>query len=391
MKNMFLIALIICTSCNDKNTETPAPALPSLSINSVTLFEGDGASNFPFKVNLSKPTDKEVTVNFTTKDNTALAGNDYEMQSGTLTIPANSNEVAINVTVIGDTVKQTDKQFEVVLSNPVNATLATNEGTGTIRNDDTYIYVPLDGYITPESYAGYNTLWKDEFNGTSIDNTIWGYDIGNSGWGNNESQYYTNSSGNSYVSNGNLVIVAKKENYGGSEYTSARLLTKNKKDFTFGRVDIRAVLPKGQGIWPALWMLGSKIDQTGWPNCGEIDIMEVIGSIPNVVNGTIHYGPQGATQSTSLTATQALTSGDFSDKYHVFSLIWSQGSIQILVDDISYFQVTQAQVGAIYPFNEPFFVIFNVAVGGNWPGYPDATTVFPQQMLVDYIRVFEKL
>lgn len=392
MKNMLLIlSLFIYGACGDKNTDTPQPTLPSVSINNVTLFEGDGLTTFPFKVTLSESTEKDVTVSFTTKDNTAIAGKDYEMQSGTLTIPANSKEATISIVVVGDTIKQADKQFDVVISNPVNATMNGDKGTGTIRNDDDYVYVPLDGYATPESYAGYVSLWKDEFSGTAIDNSIWGYDIGNSGWGNNESQYYTNSPNNSFISDGNLVIEARKENYQGSEYTSARLLTKNKQTFTFGRVDIRAVLPKGQGIWPALWMLGTKIDQTGWPYCGEIDIMEIIGSEPDKVHGTIHFGPQGATQSTQLTGTHTLSSGDFSDKYHVFSLIWSQDNIEILVDDISYFKVSKTQVGAIYPFNEPFFVIFNIAVGGNWPGYPDATTVFPQRMWVDYIRVFQKI
>lgn len=392
MKHMPLILLMfVFAACSDKNVETPVPVVPEISINNVTLFEGDGTSTFPFKVTLSTTTDKDVTVSYTTKDNTAVAGNDYVATSGTVTIPANSKEATISVEIIGDTLKQPDKLFYVELSNPANATIKVAEGTGTIRNDDTYVYVSPDGYETPENYAGYNQLWKDEFNGTSIDNSIWGYDIGNNGWGNNESQYYTNSPSNAYVSDGKLVIVAKKENYNGSEYTSARLITKGKKSFTFGRVDIRAILPKGQGIWPALWMLGSKIDQTGWPNCGEIDIMELIGNSPNVVHGTIHYGPQGATESTSLTSEYGLPSGDFSDKYHVFSLLWSADNIEILVDDVSYFKVNHTQVGAIYPFNEPFFVIFNIAVGGNWPGYPDATTVFPQTMYVDYIRVFEKI
>jgi hypothetical protein len=392
VKNMLvLLSVFLLNSCGEKNTETPLPSLPSISINSVTLFEGDGLTTFPFNVNLSTATDKDVTIKYTTRDNTAIAGKDYEMQSGTLTIPANSTGATIHIVVVGDTIKQADKQFDVVLSDPVNATLNTETATGTIRNDDTYVEVPLDGYITPESYPGYNVLWKDEFSGTAIDNTIWSYDIGSGGWGNNELQYYTNSPNNSFISNGNLVIQARKESYQGSGYTSARLLTKGKQSFTFGRVDIRAVLPKGQGIWPALWMLGTKIDQTGWPNCGEIDIMEIIGSLPAEVHGTIHFGPQGATQSTQLTGTYTLPSGDFSEKYHVFSLIWSMDNIQILVDDIPYFQATKTQVGAIYPFNEPFFVIFNIAVGGNWPGNPDATTVFPQQMLVDYIRVFQKM
>lgn len=238
----------------------------------------------------------------------------------------------------------------------------------------------------------YKLVWSDEFNYTGLpDSTKWSYDVGGNGWGNNELQYYTDRTDNAYLTNGNLIIEAKKEAFGGRDYTSARLITKGKKDFTFGRVDIRAKLPKGKGIWPALWMLGKKIDQVNWPNCGEIDIMEVIGSKPNIVNGTVHYGAQGATTSISKTATYTLPSGDFSDKFNVFSLIWTQDNMEILVNDISYFKTNRTTVGSIYPFNEPFFMLFNVAVGGNWPGSPDATTVFPQQMIVDYIRVFKKL
>jgi beta-glucanase (GH16 family) len=292
---------------------------------------------------------------------------------------------------LGDTLKQADKQFEVVLSNPTNATLGTSTGIGTIRNDDTYLFVPSEGYITPETYAGYEKLWNDEFNGTSLDAATWTRETGGGGWGNNELQYYTDRTDNAFVSNGNLTIEAKKENFDTRQYTSARLITKGKKDFTFGRVDIRAKLPKGKGIWPALWMLGKNIDQVKWPNCGELDIMEVIGSIPNRVHGTVHYGPQGASSSTQKTGTYTLPSGDFSDKFNVYSLIWTLDNMEILVNDISFFKTNRTTIGSIYPFNEPFFMIFNVAVGGNWPGSPDATTVFPQQMTVDYIRVFKKL
>jgi hypothetical protein len=386
----YCFALFI--ACGTKEEVKPTVSDPTLAINDVTLFEGNDQNTiFPFKVTLSKTTDKPITVQFTTRDNTAVGGVDFTAQSGTLTIPANSTEGVINIQILGDTLKQIDKQFQVVLSNVTNATISDSIGLGIIRNDDTFLFIPNEGYITPETYAGYTMLWRDEFSGTLLDTSVWTREVGGGGWGNNELQFYTNRTDNSYLVNGNLIIEAKAENFGGRNYTSARLITKNKREFTFGRVDIRAKLPKGKGIWPALWALGEKIDQVGWPNCGEIDIMEVIGSQPNKVHGTVHFGAQGATTSIQRTATYTLPSGDFSDKYHVFSLIWSVDNIEILVDDISYFTTTRAQVGAIYPFNEPFFMLFNIAVGGNWPGSPDGTTVFPQRMSVDYIRVFRKL
>jgi Glycosyl hydrolases family 16/Calx-beta domain len=393
MKNLqFLIGILIITACGEKGAVvTPVEPTPSVSISSVTLFEGNDKTTFPFKVTLSAAIAKDVTVSYTTKDNTATGGKDFTIKTGTVTIPAKSTESTIEIVVLGDTLKQIDKQFEVVLSNPINATIGTAIGTGTIRNDDTFLFVPSEGYITPETYAGYEKLWNDEFNGTSLDETIWTRETGGGGWGNNELQFYTNRTDNAFVSNGNLTIEAKKENFDTRQYTSARLITKGKKDFTFGRVDIRAKLPKGKGIWPALWMLGKNIDQVRWPNCGEIDIMEVIGSKPNQVHGTIHYGQQGSTTSIQKTGTYTLPSGDFSDKFNVFSLVWTLDNIEVLVNDISYFKTNRTTVGSIYPFNEPFFMLFNVAVGGNWPGSPDATTVFPQQMVVDYVRVFKKL
>lgn len=389
---MFLL-LAITTALYSCGRDPVAPATnePRVSVNNVTLFEGNDSTKFPFKVTLSKATDKEVTVSFTTANKSALSGRDYSAKSGTVTFPANSLEQTIEITVLGDTIKQADKDFEFVLSNATNAVLGTDRGLGTIRNDDTAIFIPAGGYTTPLNYAGYEQLWSDEFSGTQIDNSLWGYDIGGGGWGNNELEYYTDSPKNSYVSSGNLVIEARKESFLGREYTSARIISKGKKDFTFGRVDIRAKLPKGQGIWPALWMLGKKIDQTNWPNCGEIDIMELLGHEPSKIYGTVHYGPIGSSTSTTKTSNYKLPSGDFSDSYHVFSLNWSQDNMEVLIDDVSMLKTDRTQIGAIYPFNEPFFMLFNVAVGGNWPGGPDISTVFPQQMLVDYIRVFKKL
>jgi hypothetical protein len=389
-KILYFILLVSCFSCGTKETPVPPVApVTTVSITSVTLFEGNDRTNFPFKVVLSAATDKDVTVSYATGDLSAFAGVDYIARTGTVTIPARSTETTINIVVLGDTIKQPDKQFSLTISNSINASIVSDKGFGTIRNDDTYIYVPSDGYITPVAYTGYSNLWNDEFSGTSIDNTIWGYDIGGSGWGNNELQYYTNSSNNSRVANGNLIIEARVESVGGRSYTSARMLSKGKKDCTFGRVDIRAKLPKGQGIWPALWMLGSNFDQVGWPACGEIDIMEALGHQPNITHASTHCGTSAVHVDKSTAFT--LPTGDLSEKFHVYSLVWSQDNLQILIDDTSYFTNNAQQTGSSYAFNQPFFMILNLAVGGDWPGAPNASTVFPQQMIVDYVRVFKKL
>lgn len=247
-----------------------------------------------------------------------------------------------------------------------------------------------DGYNTPSSYSGYNLVWADEFNGSDLDLNNWSFNIGrgNGGWGNNESQYYTDGANNLMVKDGRLVITAKKESIGDAEYSSARIVTQGKKEFQFGRIDIRAKLPKGQGIWPALWMLGSNITSVGWPACGEIDIMELIGHIPNTVYGTAHWG--SSFPSTYKTGQISLPAGEFDDQYHVFTIIWEQNQIKWYMDDKAFHTITPSNTGSIYPFNNKFFFIFNVAVGGNWPGYPDGTTVFPQTMEVDFIRVFQK-
>jgi beta-glucanase (GH16 family) len=396
MKKIFLLLPIVIAFANCGSKPTPVdPVLPpSIIISSISPFEGDApTSTATFKVSLSRAFDQAVTVDFATADGTAGAPLDYIAKTGTITFPAKTTEVALDITVVGDTIKEADETFSVVLSNPKNATIATGVGTATIRNDDTYVFIPSDGYTTPESYTGYTNLWNDEFSGTALDLTSWGFDVGGSGWGNNELQYYTNNRPeNIYLDNGKLIIQAKKESFSGKEYTSSRILTKGKREFTFGRIDIRAKLPVAKGLWPALWMLGKKIDQVNWPSCGEIDIMELVGLNANKVYGTLHW----ASASSSTTRVQygtnyTLPTGTFADKFHVFTTIWSADNVEILVDDISYYKFDKTKVGsAPYPFNEPFFLIFNVAVGGDWPGSPDASTTFPQQMVVDYVRVFKK-
>ena len=255
-----------------------------------------------------------------------------------------------------------------------------NDGTGGGGTDG-------DGYQGADSYPGMSLVWSDEFEGTTINSSNWTYDLGNSGWGNNEWQNYTSSPNNSSVADGFLTITARQE---GGGYTSARMKTVDLQEFQFGRIDIRAKLPEGQGIWPALWMLGANFPEGGWPQCGEIDIMELVGHQPSTVHGTAHWGSNFNVHQYTGSSVTLPGGAKFSDAFHLFSVVWEQNSIQWYMDDQLYFSINNTQMnGQPYPFNAPFFFIMNIAVGGNWPGYPDATTQFPQTMMVDYVRVFQ--
>ncbi|UWZ40767.1 glycoside hydrolase family 16 protein [Dactylosporangium roseum] len=238
--------------------------------------------------------------------------------------------------------------------------------------------------------------WQDEFNapaGTPVNRAKWRFDIGGSGWGNNERQYYTDSTRNAaHDGQGNLVITARRENpdnyrchYGRCEYTSARLLTAATFTRTYGRFEARIKIPRGQGIWPAFWMLGNDPGSAGWPNAGEIDIMENIGKEPNTVYGTIH-GP-GYSGGGGITGSRDL-GRPLADSFHTYRVDWGPNSIVWYLDGVQYHRVDPGRLGGNrWVFDHPFFMILNVAVGGNWPGHPDASTRFPQRMLVDYVRV----
>jgi beta-glucanase (GH16 family) len=240
--------------------------------------------------------------------------------------------------------------------------------------------------------------WVDEFDGavnSAPNPTKWGYDTGGSGWGNNELQTYTNRLQNVYLDGeGRLIIKVIKETFTGTDgitrnYTSARLLTKGKFEQKYGRFEVRLKVPFGQGIWPAFWMLGNNIDSTGWPTCGEIDIMEHIGKQPSVNHGTLH-GP-GYSGGNPLTGTFTLPNSErFTDDFHTFAVEWEPNTIRFYVDDNLYQTKTTASVpvGRRWVFDHPFFMILNVAVGGSFPGNPDDTTTFPQMLVVDYVRVY---
>ncbi len=232
-----------------------------------------------------------------------------------------------------------------------------------------------------------NLIWSDEFSGTAIDRTKWTFDLGGGGWGNNEYEYYTDRSQNARVENGNLVIEARKERYRNRNYTSARLKTQGLQTFKYGRIEARIKLPYGQGIWPAFWMLGDNFSTVGWPACGEVDIMENIGREPATVHGTLH-GP-GYSGANGVGGPYTLASGAFSDNFHVFAIEWFPDHIDWYVDTTLYLSKKQTDLPGAWVFDHPFFIILNLAVGGYWPGYPDQTTVFPQYMLVDYVRVYQ--
>jgi beta-glucanase (GH16 family) len=238
-------------------------------------------------------------------------------------------------------------------------------------------------------YPGYHLVWQDEFNGNALGAGDWNYETGGSGWGNHELEYYTAGNRNAYLQDGNLVIEARKEDTANRNYTSARITTAGKHEFLYGRIDMRAKLPVQTGMWPALWMLGNDIGVKGWPLCGEIDIMELIGKNPKQVVGSFHWKNDDGTEGT-LNNRYSLSLADFSQDFHLYSLIWEKDGYEILVDNQVYVKAKASEIKATYnPFNHPFFLIFNVAVGGDWPGAPDSSTQFPQKMFVDYVRVYQ--
>lgn len=234
-----------------------------------------------------------------------------------------------------------------------------------------------------------NLVMQDEFNTDGAPNPIlWNYNIGTgqNGWGNNELQYYTDRPKNVTVANGYMIITAHRESFNGSQYTSARLLTKDKFEQAYGRFEARIRLPWGQGLWPAFWMLGADIDTNPWPGAGEIDIMELRGQNPATVLGTVH-GP-GYSGGQSISKSYTLKNGRFDTDFHIFGIEWTPDYVNFYVDDVLYNQITPADVPGEWVFNKPFFILMNVAVGGNFVGPPNAQTVFPQTMLVDYVRVY---
>jgi beta-glucanase (GH16 family) len=234
-------------------------------------------------------------------------------------------------------------------------------------------------------------VWEDNFNtGTAPDPAKWGYDIGGSGWGNNELQYYTNT-GNATVSGGNLTIEARKENNSGREYTSARMVTKGKADFLYGKFEVRAKLPKGRGTWPAIWMLSTDWEYGNWPASGEIDIMEHVGYDPNNIHSTIHCTSYNGARNTQKSANKIIP--DATDAFHIYSTEWTPYAIRSYIDGVKYFEfINEGKGFTSWPFDKKEHLLLNIAVGGNWGGVQGVdNTIFPAAMVIDYVKVYKMI
>lgn len=239
-------------------------------------------------------------------------------------------------------------------------------------------------------------VWSDDFDGAagvSPDAEKWKFDIGvgpnNDGWGNAELEYYTDRPSNASLDgNGNLAITARSELYSGSAFTSARIKTAGLFEQAYGRFEARIKTPWGPGIWPAFWMLGSNVETVGWPQCGEIDILELRGQKPNIMNGTLH-GP-GYSGAASITKSFAFENDRFDVDFHLFAVEWGTDYIDFFVDNTLYQRLTPENVTGEWVFDHPFYIILNVAVGGNYLGFPTSQTPFPQSMIIDYVKVYRE-
>ena len=289
------------------------------------------------------------------------------------------------------TITQESSSSEMAVASSSSAAVPSSS-SWTLSSDDsrvTEVESSSSSAAVPSSSSESPYFWSDEFD--ALDTTKWTFEIGtgSSGWGNNEWEYYTDRSENAYVQDGILHIRANKESYEGSGYTSARMITKGKFTFTYGTVEARIALPVGKGIWPAFWMLGENIDRVSWPACGEIDIIEAVNS-ENIVYGTNHWSYNGDH------AQYGNNTGDYYGtskkmditEFHTYKFTWDKELITMYVDDFKYHEISiKDNAGGTDAFHKPFFFILNVAVGGNWPKFDIDDSQFPNEMLVDYIRV----
>jgi beta-glucanase (GH16 family) len=238
--------------------------------------------------------------------------------------------------------------------------------------------------------AGWGIAWHDEFDGPELDLKNWTFDIGGNGWGNQEWEAYTDRPENVRIENGMLVIEAREEEatFSGRPYSSARIKTQGLHAWQYGRIEARIKLPYGQGIWPAFWMLGENIGSKGWPGSGEIDIVEFIGREADHLYATVHapgyFGGDGVGSNITVSA------DSLKNDFHIYAIEWEENEIRWYFDDQQFFKITPEDVPDQWIFDHPFFLILNLAVGGGWPGYPDKTTVFPQFLYIDYVRVYQK-
>mgnify|MGYP006267224659 CR=1 FL=1 len=360
-------------------------------MDSLSVLEGDqGSKNITLRIAVNEVIADTAILFVSTEAESGNDGDYTELSSFPVIIEPGDLRVDVSIELFGDETFEEDEIIRVIYQGSNNLDIDDDQlSIIVIENDDfdTSLRIPETGYSTPTEYEGYDMIWSDEFNDAALNSTNWTHEIGGNGWGNNELQYYTDQ--NTYMVEGNLIIEARRESRGGRGYTSSRIITEDKFEFQYGRVDIRAVMPFGKGIWPAQWMLGANFREIGWPYCGEIDIMEMVGGegSDNVVHGTAHWQDNGF--KADFSGSLAISDGILYDEYHVYSIIWTEEKIRWYIDDIQYHEM-DITGQFLSEFRAPYFFIMNVAVGGNWPGSPNSETVFPQRMIVDYIRVFQE-
>lgn len=336
----------------------------------------------------------EVTSNVTRSIQFLLQSTVYSYTPVNRIINLNANEKHTFNTKIN--LEQTNTYLYGFMLGNVNGTLLDDHNitisnvslTGEVKQEEQT--EGKDGTFdeAPTTLKNRNLVWQDEFNGNSIDSSKWSYELGNSGWGNNEYQYYTDRKENAYCSNGSLKIVARKENYSGSSYTSSRIISKDKYEFTYGYVETRIALPSMSGIWPAFWLLGANIDEQQWPYCGEIDVMEAINDEEKVYS-TLHWnnGSFGSSYSHAEYGNKGVSINNRTE-YHIYGFEWTSTAIKTYLDNNLVYSMNISGNNGIEAFRKDFYFLFNVAVGGNWPGF-NIGNDFPQTMSVDYIRVYQ--
>lgn len=379
--SLLIFTLAACSS------EEPAGS-STFRLGTESLNEGATTSERQIKIIREGSTGSAVTFDYQISHVSTEEGTDVNATSGTLEFTKGATEAVIPVVVAGDDHLEITEQMKLVMSTPNS----TYEFEISILDDDVMPAVLSDneGFYTPASYPSMRKVWSDEFDGQTLNTQSWTHDLGNGcpnlcGWGNNELQLYGDQSNVIQLSGGKLTIRAIKDN---DVYRSARIKTKGKVELTYGRIDIRAKLPRGKGIWPAFWTLGANIDTNPWPGSGEIDLMEMIGSEPSTVHGTVHYHDIASKAYRTSTGSTQLVGEEFSQKFHVFTTIWDRNKVEWYLDNKLFNSFSYpSESGNI--FRLPYFFLMNVAVGGRWPGNPDNTTVFPQELTVDYIRVYQ--
>jgi beta-glucanase (GH16 family) len=403
---MAVWALVVMGACNMATLDSNLPAADSDSSRAVTGSNGS--------IDVTNMTGTNMTVTYNAGTRLTFARLYVSQGNGTGLVLANK-DMTYNNGVYTYTFKHASftsgaKIYLTVLKNLNGVESCVPQGT--LANTTSWAWV-LYGTTTSSSgsssggstggststdattpaIAGYNIAWADEFNGTALNTGNWVYDIGtgSGGWGNNEQQYYTSRSQNIGVSAGQLRITALKENYGGMAWTSARIKTQGKKEFKYGRIEARMKMPNGTALWPALWMLGSNFASAGWPYCGEIDIMEHVNSDATVY-GTLHWDSGGyATWGRPTNNNYWNNFGVDVTQWHVYRIDWDASMIKWYVDGVQFMEANIANsVNSTEEFHKAFFFLINLAVGGQWPGYPNSTTPTSSSMYVDYLRVYQK-